>query len=308
MSQLARNIALLPTVFKALKELDTGIINHSNWLKQLHQQLICAGQLDTSDPNMFPDAHHLCEFGCWYDGNNESYLVDNPLFAKVGTTHKAMHDRARDLLLKRTSAQSIKDDEYNDFMDKAIAFKLEVRSLQYDLMSEICTVDHLTGAWNRHAMHYKLSEEHERVSRSGQVCMLCMMDIDHFKNINDNYGHTVGDSVLRHVTQFVTERLRKYDSMFRYGGEEFLLCLPTASEQEAMHIIERIRSELAASPVPIGQQGDIQITASFGIASIDHGHSLDESITLADQALMVAKTTGRNRVYLWGDEVSDINN
>lgn len=282
-----------------LKELDTGIMNHMTWMKRLHNVLICEVQPNPSD--LSEDAHCHCKFGQWYyQGVNYPALRENPLFLKIGMLHKTMHDDARDLLQAKSVGHKIASAEYDKFMDDAISFKWEVRCLQFEIIKSICTVDHLTGAWNRHSMMSKLSEEMERITRSGQSGCICMMDIDHFKDVNDKHGHAVGDQVLQASVKFISDRLRKYDSIFRYGGEEFLICLPETQMEEAELILNRIRAELAThtNPLPDGNS-TVSITASFGIAAMNSKMSIQDAVNMADHALLCAKATGRNRVCVW---------
>ena len=282
-----------------LKELDTGIMNHLAWMKRLHIILVCEGQPDELDLSV--EAHCLCKFGQWYyHGANYPALRGNPLFLKIGTLHKTMHDDARDLLKEKSAGHKIASAEYDKFMDDAISFKWEVRCLQFEIIKSICTVDHLTGAWNRQSMMSKLTEEMERKTRSGKTGCLCMMDIDHFKDVNDKHGHAVGDQVLQTSVKFISDRLRAYDSIFRYGGEEFLICLPETQMEEAELILNRIRNDLATHPNPLpGGTSTVSITASFGVAAMTAEMSIQDAVNMADHALLCAKATGRNRVCMW---------
>lgn len=284
-------------LMNALRELDAGLMNHTSWLKVLHRALISGSTPTSSD--LMPDAHCRCHFGLWYYGAAHPELQGGQWFKNIGVFHETMHDHARLLLIKRNSGQAVSPDEYDQFMDLAIRFKLEVRSLQAEIISKVCDVDHLTGARNRNSMHHKLREEHDRTLRNGHPCCLCMMDIDHFKQVNDKYGHLAGDSVLHTVVLFFSKKLRRYDSIFRFGGEEFLFCLPSTEAQEAFAIMERLRAELAALPIELKEHGSISVTASFGIAVMHPDESVEDSIEKADHALLCAKSAGRDKVCLW---------
>lgn len=285
------------TLMTALRELDAGIMNHTSWLKVLHRALISGCAPNVAD--LLDDAHQRCHFGRWYYGATHPELQGGPWFANIGAFHHTMHDHARLLLAKRNSGEAISPDDYDQFMELAIRFKLEVRSLQSEIINKVCEVDHLTGARNRNSMHYKLLEEHERMLRSGHPCCLCMMDIDHFKRVNDNYGHLAGDVVLHAVVQFFGKKLRRYDSIFRFGGEEFLFCLPNTGAQDAFAIVDRLRLELAALPIELKEHGDISVTASFGVAAMNPDEPVEDAIEKADHALLCAKAGGRNMACLW---------
>lgn len=281
----------------AIRELDIAIANHINWLRQLHAALITDTPCPANDLRI--DAHHRCEFGRWYYGEGMAQHHGESGFAEIESTHHAMHDAARLLLTHRVSGAPIDIKEYENFMDLAIQFKQDVRVYQYALINQVCTVDHLTGAWNRHAMAMKLAEESERTQRSGQDCSLCMMDIDFFKRVNDEYGHKIGDEVLQAFTSIVSTELRKYDTLFRYGGEEFLMLLPNTSLDNAAHLLNRIRETLAATPITSSNGTVIHLTASFGVAQLVSHEAIEDALEHADHALLAAKANGRNKVCAW---------
>ena len=302
MLPLARNPEARKNVLKTLQDLDNGIVQHTNWLKTLHRGLLCEDA--PPDPtDLAPDAHFRCRFGRWYYQEADPGLREEAEFIEIGELHRRMHDSARHLLNKEEGKKGITAEEFDRFMDRAIGFKHAVRQLQYRLMNEVCAVDCLTGAWNRHALYFKLDQEYQRILREGGTSAVCMMDIDHFKEINDTHGHTVGDAVLRELTEFIADNLRKYDSIFRYGGEEFLLCLPGTTTDEAGAIVDRLRQTLGGRDIePEVGTPSVSVTVSFGLSLLRDGKALAESITEADHALMYAKENGRNQVCLWGHQ------
>ena len=288
-------------VFKSIKALDKGIANHEAWIAEVHQSLIC-GDAHSNPPDLCEDAHCRCKFGQWLYGKDADIVKGLEHFKLVLENHQQMHATARNILIKNANNQPVTKEEYRGFTSLATGFKLEVRNLQYELMSQVCVVDHLTGAWNRYAMYSKLHQEKERQIRTGASSAVCMMDVDHFKSVNDSYGHSVGDLVLKTVIDFCRNGLRKYDSIYRYGGEEFIFLLPDADIAEAKNIIERICINLAKYPVSLPGGENLPVTASFGITVLQGDISIDDCINEADHALLCAKSNGRNRVCCWGDE------
>lgn len=280
-----------------LHELDGGVMNHVAWLKDLHRCMICDYQPNADD--LQHDAHCRCKFGLWYYGKHYPSLTDNPRFVDIGDTHKMMHDQARELLTLHTQGNRIQPDRYNVFMDLAIDFRLAISKLQSEIIQHVCSVDHLTGVLNRHAMLHCLQEEHERMARKQGSSCICMMDLDYFKNVNDTYGHQTGDRVLQEAVRYVVNALRKYDTVFRYGGEEFMICLPDIGLTEAVQTIDRVREGLSQLAISIKDHGDIYITASFGVTNMDPDDSLENMIQKADHALLCAKLKGRNLVCEW---------
>ncbi len=159
--------------------------------------------------------------------------------------------------------------------------------------------DSLTGAFNRRYLVETLQRELARSGRDGYAVSLLMIDIDHFKGINDTYGHMSGDQALQYLVNFLSERIRKSDVLCRYGGEEFVILLPTTTASDALHRAEIWRKELQSSPIEISGTA-IPLTVSIGIAATDEPDiSGDELLSRADRALYMAKQTGRNRTVLW---------
>jgi diguanylate cyclase len=286
------------SLLRALRELDAGIEAHTLWLKSLHRSLVCGTPPCPDD--IADDAYRLCYFGQWYYSPHRvklEYWSDS--MKSIEVLHQDMHQRAHDLLVKRCKEGVLEPEDYDSFMDLGIRFKTEVRSLQFRIINQVCLVDHMTGAWNRNSMFQQLTEEHERMVRNGQPCCICMVDLDHFKDVNDAYGHPSGDDVLHAAVDVISASLRKYDTIFRYGGEEFLLCLPNISVADASLALDRIRQAVAAHEFKLRQGKTINVTASFGVAAMSAELSIEENIEVADRALLCAKANGRNRVCSW---------
>ena len=152
--------------------------------------------------------------------------------------------------------------------------------------------DPLTGCLNRRAL-----DEHLARQRSGQRYAAVLLDIDHFKRVNDEHGHVAGDAALLHIVQVLRAGLRDVDQIGRWGGEEFLLLLPDAGREDARRVTERLRSALEATPLP-WQGRSIALTASFAVAAYEQGAVAFAEL---DAALLRAKALGRNRVIAVDD-------
>jgi diguanylate cyclase (GGDEF)-like protein len=163
------------------------------------------------------------------------------------------------------------------------------------------THDALTGISNRGVCLDALRRERSRQTRESGSFAVSLLDIDHFKYVNDTYGHLAGDAVLTEAAQRIKNCIRPYDTLGRYGGEEFLIVLPTADGPGAMCVAERIREAFEAQPV-VTEREKISITVSLGVAVSEGQNSLDAEslLQMADEALYRAKQTGRNRVELAG--------
>jgi diguanylate cyclase (GGDEF)-like protein len=166
-----------------------------------------------------------------------------------------------------------------------------IRELQGRLLL-LAITDPLTGAFNRRHMDGRLTEAIEIARRSGRPVSALMIDIDHFKRVNDERGHEAGDGVLRGLVVLVKERSRQIDLMFRMGGEEFVLLLPATGEAEAARLAEELRASIAGAPLLAGRP----VTVSIGVAELRPDDDRESWIKRADGALYAAKEAGRNRV------------
>jgi diguanylate cyclase (GGDEF)-like protein len=166
-----------------------------------------------------------------------------------------------------------------------------------DALHEQATHDALTGLMNRGASVQLLMRELARGTRERRAVGIVLADLDHFKRVNDSYGHLAGDAVLQEAALRMKNCVRSYDTVARYGGEEFLILVPSANEAIAFRQAERMRRAIESTPVRTCS-GDIPVTASFGVASTDDTGSLDVTnlLRLADAALYRAKSLGRNCV------------
>lgn len=165
------------------------------------------------------------------------------------------------------------------------------------------THDPLTGLENRRSTGHRLQVELARATRQGEPLAVLMLDLDHFKHVNDAWGHTVGDQVLTAVAQTLQTGVRAADVVGRYGGEEFLAILPSTPPHEAIDVAERLRQAVSDLRVPAGH-GHIAITVSIGIAVFTDAENLATLIARADTALYRAKAEGRDRcVFLEAAEV-----
>jgi diguanylate cyclase (GGDEF)-like protein len=164
-------------------------------------------------------------------------------------------------------------------------------------------VDTKTGLLNASTWEREAEVEIARAIRTGIPLALALVDIDHFKAVNDTYGHLVGDKTLRAVTDGLQSQLRSYDLAGRFGGEEFAILLPHAREGDALNVAERLRSHIAEMSVPVGDDPEtgpaVRVTISVGVASLDGAsRELTDMLAAADAALYYAKETGRNRTHV----------
>jgi diguanylate cyclase (GGDEF)-like protein len=281
-----------------LHALDRALAHHGQWMARLNRQLICGGEAASTD--LAEDAHLRCQFGAWFSGPGRDLLGDETDYAAIEATHRSMHEIARHLLTSQVAGRLIDPADYDAFMAVAARFRQLLRSLEQTLMERMGAVDRLTGVWNRQAVHLRLSEEVERVQRTRHPCALCYLDIDRFAEINTVHGQRAGDTVLQGVANFLAGRLRAYDSVFRIGGEEFLLCLPATDLDQAATLIHRLRQDLASTPFEAEGKA-IRVTASCGVVALDPIFFIEELLEQAERAQLIAKREGGNGLCIWRD-------
>lgn len=162
-------------------------------------------------------------------------------------------------------------------------------------IEQIAVRDELTGIYNRRYLVEALERERSRAERIAEPFSVCLVDVDHFKSINDRFGHAAGDAVLRRLAQLVPAELRGVDLFGRLGGEEFLVIVPGTGREGAAACAERVRRRVAASVFPEVADGG-RLTASIGVATYAAPEPADATLARADAALYQAKAAGRNRV------------
>jgi diguanylate cyclase (GGDEF)-like protein len=282
---------------KALKELEQATHNHDQWAEMLFGTLICRLPPDERDTSV--DAHRMCRFGQWYYKFGTPTVERHPGFVEIGLAHERMHQCARSLLRATTDDVPISINDYERFVSALKRMRLEIETVRRELEDALYNLDPLTGTPSRVGMLTKLREQGELVKRSVHACAIAMMDLDLFKSVNDNHGHLVGDRVLIDSARYIMAHLRPYDKVFRYGGEEFLICLPDTDLPTGRQIVDRLREEIGSLAHQTEGKGAINVTVSAGLTLLDPDVSVETSIDRADKALYAAKAGGRNTVVIW---------
>lgn len=211
-----------------------------------------------------------------------------------------------------TGKDAVEDEEYGlelgavDYIAKPIRpsiVKARVKThitlkQQHDQLIGMATHDQLTGLYNRHYLSDALSKKVAHVKRHGEALSVIIVDVDHFKNVNDTFGHLMGDLILKAMAKVMQEGARKEDIAARFGGEEFIVILDNCTASDALVKAENLRSQIEAL-----QPEGITVTASFGVAQLQQDtQRYEDLLKNADTALYIAKEEGRNRVVLYQQE------
>lgn len=201
------------------------------------------------------------------------------LVAKADSIHETVADTHEDLAATRLA------------LDHLSSELVETRQSLHE--------DSLTGAQNRRGMDTILLREVARAKRNKNRLAVAMLDVDHFKRVNDTYGHDVGDKLLVHLSMIAKSVMRESDALIRYGGEEFLLVLSETDQQGASYVVERLRQVIGKTPL-VYDNKKIEVTLSVGLAQLGEGENGHSLVLRADHALYEAKRAGRDRVVIAG--------
>ncbi len=275
------------------------IDGYVHWAGEWHLCLI-HGQ----DPSVLPIAGTVNElFERWRLALARADLAAQPAVERALALHGELTRRAVDIeTLAREGAEvgyevhAALVRTFGEMMD-------QLRRVERAFSFAASGIDTLTGLRTRQGMADELTKELERLRRGGEAFCLAIADLDRFKGINDTYGHEVGDRALEQAAARIGQSVRGFDDAYRMGGEEFLICLKRTGLAEAMVVLDRVREELAARPLPIGSGRDpLPVTCSFGVVEASAQSDIDDLMVAADQALYRAKHNGRNRVEAYRAE------
>lgn len=249
--------------------------------------------------------HTLCSFGKWLHDASIPYIITTSHFKEVGLLHQNLHDLASDVIAQ-TKGGIAKPKNLIHLMHRIDYISLEIGNeiaiLNDMIMIEEYSKDPLTGLLTRRLFEKVMQSQIEIAKATESQCSLMMCDLDHFKSINDTYGHLAGDAVIQHFAESLRTLLRKSDFIFRFGGEEFIIILPSTTETNTRKIAQKLCDFTAEQEITF-EGKPIRYSVSIGITPIaidSTSYILKETINRyiaeADAKLYLAKQNGRNRV------------
>jgi diguanylate cyclase (GGDEF)-like protein len=277
-----------------IDELDAAVEAHMNWTRRIVR---CAVLRSTpGDDVLDPHAHTLCRFGAWFSTNREQFAsLDAVAVHRLEEVHRGMHDAIRSICqgVLRDEAGKPEDlDTFETTQSELIGLLATFKTL---ILSNAVRHDPLTELPLRYNIEHDFALYQKDAHRTGALLYVVMIDVDHFKPINDTYGHLAGDRVLRHLADVLKNTLRSNEPLYRYGGEEFLWLLKCQSEEEARKSSRRVLATIGTTPVPIDDEQLLRLTVTMGLAQVGRVEELASAIRRADFALYEGKRLGRNR-------------
>lgn len=272
--------------------------SHLQWLSRLAQNI-----KDESVGDFVELDHCRCDFGKWLHNDAKQIIQNNSKYKALQSIHKNLH------MLAQKIYNILEKKEYHiliNYLEKCELMSLgigtELALLDNILINQKVAKDSLTGALNRQGLRNIFQSHYELALATSNTFILAICDLDNFKNLNDTYGHVAGDRVLQLFVEVVKRNLRNSDVIIRYGGEEFVIMLPSIHLEKGFKVIEKIREEFARSTLVFNDK-KISTTVSIGMMKVEpHQHFeqsfIDDYIMQVDQKLYHAKEHGRNRVEL----------
>lgn len=275
-----------------LKDLHRALKAHRQWMAN-QQYKINFPQLDSELEVGFESVRL---FRSYLKAEYEPSVHQSTFFRKTLTQQAHLAQLAVQCR-EQAERGELKPADFAHLLRMDLRFDELVDQLRAEVTSAMLDLDELTGLYNRNAMERDLDEEMAMAQRGVAPFCLAMLDLDRFKQVNDQYGHPVGDEVLQQLAEFLQQSLRPYDRVYRYGGEEFLVLLPETSADRAFKVLDRVRCQLERVALQT-EAGDLTVTFSAGLCGYFKGARLTDLIEKADQALYHAKSQGRNQVHL----------
>lgn len=265
------------------------IDDYLDWFVRWHNKLASGKPDDLGPPT---------SFAAWRAETLKSMTTEQPAVENLTQLHEQLHKLVKLVLMGKGDLQKIEPKDDENIANKYLELMQELRRFERAFAMAAAQLDPLTGLRTRRALMNDLDKEISRVVRTGSPFFIAIMDIDHFKLINDTYGHESGDRVLAAVANQVSHDIRLHDEAYRIGGEEFLVCLTDTDADGGKHVVERLRKNLEKTPILLADGKSIPVTASFGAALCNDAVTADELLRSADTALYRAKHEGRNRVVM----------
>ncbi|MEI8597030.1 diguanylate cyclase [Vibrio sp. M60_M31a] len=227
-------------------------------------------------------------------------LRESQFFRDIENLHRLLHESAAAMLRSEIDGKAITKVQFDSFYYNLDEFVEALENLKKEINTLLYNRDPLTGAYNRRSLNEELFKIKQLISSEVNNACIIIFDLDHFKSINDRYGHRAGDQVLKQTIEVVNRNMRNLDKVFRYGGEEFVISLIQTTLEDAYKVAEHMRSDIEAMEILVAET-TIRATASFGIAEISSSSNIFNAIEKADQALYQAKINGRNQVLISND-------
>ncbi len=288
---------LSPETERLIAGLDAAVEAHMDWTRRILRCVVL--KAPPGEDVLDPLAHKLCRFGRWFAANRGYFEVLDAVAAqRVDVAHQAMHDAIRSICSDALGGQTGKPvhlDTFEQSQSGLLALLAQFKTL---ILSSAVRQDPLTGLPMRYGIEHDFSLYQSDARRNRNLLYVVMIDVDHFKRINDRYGHPVGDRVLRHLADTMKRNLRGNEPLYRFGGEEFLWLMQCKSVEEAEQSAQRLLTTIRTTPVRLREDQALTLTITLGLAQVGDEEELSSAIKRSDEALYQGKHAGRDRYVI----------
>ena len=289
-----------PELENFITELDAAVEAHMSWTRRVMRCAVL--HTPPGEDVLSPSAHTLCRFGRWFMSKQSDFeKMSSQNTQRLIAVHQSMHDAIRSIcanVLAGRPAQSAHLDVFEQTQAELIELLAEFKT---QFLATAVRHDHLTGLPLRYGLEQEFIQLQKLCRRNKLLLYVVMIDVDHFKLVNDNYGHSVGDIALRHLVDTIKRNIRPGEPLYRFGGEEFLLLMQTQSPEEAASAAKRLINVVRDAPVLIPQNKPLAMTITIGLSLAGQDEKLDSVIERADRALFEGKRAGRDRYVIASD-------
>lgn len=277
-------------------ELDVAVAAHLDWVRRILRCVVT--QATPGEDVLSHNAHTLCRFGTWFASKQGHFeTLDATATQRVESVHQAMHNAIRTICSSVLDGQPARHDDLDDFEQTQAELLGLLARFKTLVLSSAQRHDPLTGLPLRHSIEYDFTLYQMDARRNHNRLYVVMIDVDHFKRINDGYGHPVGDTVLCHLADTLKRTLRGNEPLYRYGGEEFLLLVQCKTTEEAETVAERLVATVRNAPASAGNES-LRLTVTLGAAEVGELETLASAIRRSDAALYEGKHAGRDRFVI----------
>lgn len=279
---------------KLLDGLDQGIESHVEWNQQIVRCVLL--HISPGDDLLSQHAHESCRFGQWLASQHALLAgFDASLLQEIEAQHHLMHDAARSLCDGILKGQEARVADVTAFENGQNGMIRGLTTLRHELTGLAQQLDSLTGLPLRNGLDYIFRIRQHDAARQGETLYLAMVDVDHFKDVNDRWGHPVGDLALKHLAGLFTHGLRDSDVVVRFGGEEFLFLL---LGHDAAGVTDRILRDVRHHGMALEDGSILKMTVTAGLTAVRADDELGDAVSRADHALLQGKQQGRDRYVM----------
>jgi diguanylate cyclase (GGDEF)-like protein len=289
-----------PEIATFITELDAAVEAHMEWTRRV---LRCAVlHAAPGDDALAPLAHTLCRFGRWFVLNKVHFEKLDALNTRtLETVHQSMHDAVRSICTDLLAGRPGQISHLEAFEQTQTELIKLLAGFKTQFLANAVRHDPLTGLPMRYGIETDFIQVQKNCRRNKTLFYIGMIDVDHFKQVNDRYGHPVGDIVLRHLADTLKRITRPNEPLYRFGGEEFLFLMQCQDLEGAAAAAQRFINAVRSAPVPIPQAEPLALTVTLGLACVGNDELMASAVARADRALYEGKKAGRDRFVVADD-------